>query len=87
VQVLSLDEMKPVQRIEVPAFVLDVAFCNDIMYVSLDVSESSWIVEYTYKNEWRQLVSDRWKPYQRDSSPADLYWLEDMRKKVGQIED
>ena len=87
-QILLIDGLRLAQSFDAGANVLDVAWCDDVMYISLDASEGSWMVELQYTSEWEPIQSTQWKLSQREAQTIpDLYWLEDMRKRVGQVEN
>jgi hypothetical protein len=77
------------QQIALDATALDVAFLEDTMYISLDsVFGQSWIREFHKQDDgWREIQSDKWQVTNRKESPAEIYWLETMRKRIGQSED
>jgi hypothetical protein len=88
VEVLTLDRLERLQQIELPAHVLDIAFCEDTLYISVDASEGNWLVEYQFdQGLWKSILTDKWKITTKEATSADLYWLESMRKTVGMIED
>jgi len=88
VEVLSLEGLELRQKIEVAGCVLDVAFCEDTMFVSVDVQDGDWIVEYQYSGDtWTKVETDRWRISRREESKAELYWLETMRKRIGHADD
>jgi len=88
VEVLRLEGLELKQKIEVSFSVLDVAFKEDTMYISLDAQEGDWIVEYRYVNgTWIKVDTDRWRMSTREASKAEIYWLETMRKRVGHADD
>jgi len=88
VEVLTLDRLERLQQIELPAHVLDIAFCEDTLYISVDASEGNWLVEYQFdQGLWKSILTDKWKITTKEATFADLYWLESMRKTVGMIED
>jgi hypothetical protein len=82
-------ELKVLQSIQVGATVLDVTFHGDVMYVSLDVKEGNWIAEYRGEDGgWTRVdTGDQWQISTWEETKAELYWLETMRKRVGEPED
>ena len=87
-EVLSLEGLRLIQTIEMGSFVLDVAFCEDTMYISLAEQEGKSIVEYQFSNDmWTEIDTDRWRITTSEESKAEIYWLETMRKKVGHADD
>ena len=88
VEVVNLEGLSLRQEIEMGCSVLDIAFCEDRMYVSLDAQEGDWIVEFDYANgEWTKVDTDRWKITIKEESKAEIYWLETMRKRIGLADD
>jgi len=89
VEVLKLDGFSMVQKMDIGENILDVAFYEDTMYVSLDAKGTVWIIEYQYTpNGFKKVDARRWTvPDIKTETKADLYWLESMRKKVGASED
>jgi hypothetical protein len=86
--VLTIQGLRFVQDIEVAASVLDVAFCKDVMYISLDVNDRSWMMEYRDAGSgWEVIESESWAVTRREETPVELYWLEGMRKRTGQIDE
>lgn len=85
---LALDRLDRLQQIQLPAPVLDIAFCENTMYISVDASEGNWLVEYQLdQGLWKNIPTDKWQITTKEATSADLYWLESMRKTVGMIED
>ena len=75
------------QVIGVDAPVLDIAIQGDAIFVSSDAKEGSWIQEFQRTTgKWEKVDSSRWNIGQRDENTVELYWLETMRKRVGQSE-
>jgi hypothetical protein len=88
VEVVRLEGLELKEKIEVSGSVLDVAFKEDRMYVSLDAQEGDWIVEYRYSDDtWTKVDTDRWRIGTREESKAEIFWLETMRKRVGHADD
>ena len=88
VEVLKLEGLRVIQKVDVATQVLDVAIHKDVMYISLNASEGSWVEEYGNTNDgWTKLDTERWRILKREDSLADLNWLESMRKRVGHPED
>ena len=85
---LDVDGLRLVQRIDVDGIVLDVAFCRDRMYVSLDAREGDWVVEYVDTgNGWEKVDTEKWRITKREETVVDLYNLESNRKRIGIEED
>lgn len=85
VEILQLDGLRPVQKIEMGTPVLDVAFLEDIMYVSLDAKEGQWVKEYAHTGKgWKIIESSQWEITKREETSVEMYWLETMRKRIGQ---
>ena len=89
-EVLKLDGLSVVQKMDVNEKILDVAVNENTMYVSVDAQGKAWILEHQYTTDGFSRVStERWNtPHtSRPESKVELYWLESMRKKVGVSED
>ena len=85
VEILQLDGLRPVQKIEMDTPVLDVAFLDDTMYISLDAKQGQWVKEYTHTGkEWKIIESNQWEITKREETSVEMYWLEKMRKRIGQ---
>jgi hypothetical protein len=86
-EVLMSNGLHLVQEIVADAPVLDIAFYENIMFVSLD-GKQDWIVEYRCTNDrWEKVDTDKWRITKREENSLELYWLESMRKKIGHTED
>jgi len=76
-----------VEKIDVEASVLDVAFCKDIMYVSVDSGPSACVLRYrqNHGGGWEKVLCDNSFVFNGDvnanGAKIELYWLESMRKK------
>ena len=89
-EVLKLDGLSVVQKMDVGEKILDVAMYEDTMYVSLDSHGKPWILEYHHTTDgFKRISTDRWNASdtKRPESKVELYWLESMRKRVGVPED
>jgi hypothetical protein len=89
VEVVRLDGLTCIQKIEVGAAVLDVAIQDNKLFISVDANEGNWIVEYRHNgSKWEKMHSDAWHISRREEADiADLYYLETMRKRIGSLED
>ena len=89
VEVVRLDGLTCIQKIEVGAAVLDIAIQENKLFISVDANEGNWIVEYRCNgSEWEEMHSDRWHISRREEADiVDLYYLETMRKRIGSLED
>jgi|SRR5579859_734559 len=89
IELLTVDGLESVQKVDMEYPVLDVAFCRDVMYASLDRTVGSWIVEYRKGNDgWTAVdTKDRWRITKLGDTKVELFWLEKLRKRAGAQED
>jgi len=88
VEVLNLEGLELMQKIETSTTVLDVLCLEGVLYVSLDVKEGNWIEEFRYQDgQWTRNQSERWRITEMEETKVELYYLEMNRKKTGSNED
>ena len=87
-EVLNLEGLGLVQRIDTCATVLDVLELEGVLYVSLDAKEGNWIEEFRLRDgQWIRSQSERWRINEIEETKVELYYLEMNRKKTGSNED
>ena len=89
-EVLKLDGLNIVQKMDVGEKILDVAIYEDTMYVCLDSHGKAWVLEYQYLTDgFNRVSTNRWDTpgANRGENKVELYWLESMRKRVGVPEE
>lgn len=87
-EILQSGGLQLIQKIDVGQPVLDVAFYQDTMFISLDSNKGTWVAEYQYANgTWQEADSTKWEAMEMQQNHVDLYWLESMRKTVGPHEE
>lgn len=84
-----MDGLNLVQKIDVGENILDVAFHENIMYLSVDAKGKEWIHEYQFTSDgFIKVDTERWNtPEMKVDTKAQLYWLDSMRKKIRTSEE
>lgn len=90
VEVLRVEDLSTFDTVKIQGAGLDVAFHEDVMFVSCAGEHVPLIREYRWTATGiEQVETDRWNSSDSlETGPkVELFWLESMRKQIGQMDD